>query len=283
MSDRIDTATRHIRAATGAIFRAFTDADALMAWLPPSGMSGRALLFEPRQGGRYRIELVYETAEAPGGGGKSGERSDISAGTFLELEPNRRIVQSVAFESDDPAFDGEMVITWAFEPAGPGTQVTVSAEQVPSGISADDHEAGLASSLENLARFVERTFYHGTRADLAVGDLLRPGFTSNFAERKLSWIYFSASLEAAIWGAELARGEGRERIYIVEPTDEFEDDPNLTDKKFPGNPTESYRSRGPLRVVGEVTDWQGHSPEQLEAMKTGLARLEAEGRNHIID
>ena len=126
-------------------------------------------------------------------------------------------------------------------------------------------------------------FYHGTRADLAVGDLLSPGFQSNFADRKLSWIYFSATLEAAIWGAELARGDARERIYIVEPTGTFEDDPNLTDKRFPGNPTASYRSREPLRVVGEVAEWQGHSPEQLEAMKAGLARLEAEGRNHIID
>ena len=131
-------------------------------------------------------------------------------------------------------------------------------------------------------------FYHGTRADLAVGDLLAPGFVSNFAERRLSWIYFSAILEAAIWGAELARGpdgqeDARQRIYIVEPTGAFEDDPNLTDKKFPSNPTQSYRSRAPLRIVGEVAHWQGHSPEQLQAMKDGLARLKAEGRDHIID
>jgi hypothetical protein len=126
-------------------------------------------------------------------------------------------------------------------------------------------------------------FYHGTRTDLKPGELLAPGFTSNFANRKFSWIYFSAALESAIWGCELAKGEGRERIYIVEPTGSFEDDPNLTDKKFPGNPTKSYRSRDPLRIVGEVTEWQGHSPEQLQAMKDGIARLEAEGRNHIID
>ena len=126
-------------------------------------------------------------------------------------------------------------------------------------------------------------FYHGTRADLKPGDLLAPGFDSNFGERRLSWIYFSATLEAAIWGCELAKGEGRDRIYIVEPMGPYEDDPNLTDKKFPGNPTRSYRSRDPLRVIGEVAEWQGHSPEQLQAMKDGLARLEAEGRNHIID
>jgi rifampin ADP-ribosylating transferase len=126
-------------------------------------------------------------------------------------------------------------------------------------------------------------FYHGTRADLKTGDLLSPGFQSNYADRRLSWIYFSATLDAAVWGAELARGEGRERIYLIEPTGPFEDDPNLTGKKFPGNPTASYRSRAPLRVVGEVGEWQGHAPDQLKAMKDGLARLEADGRDHIID
>jgi len=122
-----------------------------------------------------------------------------------------------------------------------------------------------------------RTFYHGTRADLKVGDLLAPGFDSNYGERKLSWIYFSGTLDAAIWGCELAKGEGRERIYIVEPTGEYFDDPNLTDKKFPGNPTLSYRSREPLRVTGEVTEWQGHSPERLKEMKDHLARLKEQG------
>jgi rifampin ADP-ribosylating transferase len=126
-------------------------------------------------------------------------------------------------------------------------------------------------------------FYHGTRADLAPGDLLTPGFTSNYADRKLSWIYFSGGLDAAIWGCELAKGEGRERIYIVEPTGAFEDDPNLTDKRFPGNPTQSYRSREPLRVVGEVESWEPHPPERLAEMKAALARMDAEGGPEIID
>ncbi|HYI40995.1 MAG TPA: NAD(+)--rifampin ADP-ribosyltransferase [Allosphingosinicella sp.] len=120
-------------------------------------------------------------------------------------------------------------------------------------------------------------YYHGTRADLRPGDLLAPGFDSNYGERKLSWIYFSATLDAAIWGCELAQGEGRERIYIVEPTGPFEDDPNLTDKKFPGNPTCSYRSREPLRVVGEIAEWEGHPPEQLKAMRDHLERLKEQG------
>ena len=123
-----------------------------------------------------------------------------------------------------------------------------------------------------------RQFYHGTRADLSPGDLIAPGYSSNYgARRPASWVYLTGTLDAAIWGAELAAGPGRERIYIVEPTGPIVDDPNLTDKKFPGNPTQSYRSREPLRVTGEVTDWQGHSPERLHAMKDSLERLKAQG------
>src|SRR5687768_2346878 len=126
-----------------------------------------------------------------------------------------------------------------------------------------------------------RSFYHGTRADLEPGDLIRPGHSSNYGRRKRAcWVYLTGTLDAAIWGAELARGDGRERIYIVEPTGPIEDDPNLTDKKFPGNPTLSYRSLSPLRVVGEVADWTGHTAEQIAAMKAGLQRLSDEGRNH---
>lgn len=129
----------------------------------------------------------------------------------------------------------------------------------------------------------EGPFYHGTRADLQVGDLLVAGKPSNFRDGFLaSWIYFAATLEAAIWGAELALGDGRQRIYIVEPTGPFFDDPNLTDKKFPGNPTKSYRSQQPLRIVGEVTDWTGHPPEQLQAMRDSVARSRQNGAE-IID
>jgi rifampin ADP-ribosylating transferase len=116
-----------------------------------------------------------------------------------------------------------------------------------------------------------------------VGDLLAPGWSSNYGERKLSWIYFSATLDAAIWGCELAKGAGHERIYVVEPTGAFFDDPNLTDKRFPGNPTRSYRSREPLRIVGEVTEWGSHSAERLKEMKDFLAKAEAEGGAEIID
>jgi hypothetical protein len=129
-----------------------------------------------------------------------------------------------------------------------------------------------------------QSFFHGTRADLKPGDLIAVGHQSNFTEAgPLSWVYFSGTLDAAIWGAELAVGSGRERIYVVEPTGPFFDDPNVTDKKFPGNPTLSYRSRDPLRVIGEVIDWQGHSPERLQQMKEGLGALKAAGRDIIID
>jgi hypothetical protein len=114
------------------------------------------------------------------------------------------------------------------------------------------------------------TFYHGTRAELKPGDLIQPGYSSNYTERKSNWIYFSETVFAATWGADLARGEGPGRIYVVEPTGEFIDDPNLTDKKYPGNPTKSFRSREPLRVVREFFDWQSHSPEEIQAMKDAI-------------
>jgi len=122
------------------------------------------------------------------------------------------------------------------------------------------------------------TFYHGTRADLRPGDLIAAGYKSNYgAQKEASWVYLTATLDAAIWGAQLAQGGDRERIYMVEPTGPIFDDPNLTDKRFPGNPTQSYRSREPLRVIGEIMDWEGHSPEQLREMKEGIERLRAQG------
>ena len=118
-------------------------------------------------------------------------------------------------------------------------------------------------------------FYHGTRADLKPGDLIEPGYTSNFGKReKAGYVYLTGTLDAAVWGAELALGEGPGRIYLVEPTGPVMDDPNLTDKKYPGNPTKSYRSREPLRVTGECTAWQGHAPEVVKAMKDRIKHLE---------
>lgn len=128
-----------------------------------------------------------------------------------------------------------------------------------------------------------QTYFHGTKADLKVGDCLQAGFQSNFVNSKLRHVYVAATLDAAVWGAELAFGNGRERIYLVEATGPVEDDPNVTDKKFPGNPTMSYRSVHPFKVVGEVTVWPGHAPEQIKAMKDGLEKLKEQGISAIVN
>ena len=126
--------------------------------------------------------------------------------------------------------------------------------------------------------------YHGARADLKPGDLIEPGYASNYGKRKkATYVYLTGTLDAAAWGAELALGEGPGRIYIVGPTGPVMDDPNLTDKKYPGNPTKSFRSREPLRVVGEVTDWQGHSAEAIKTMKDSIERLRRLGVEAIDD
>lgn len=151
---RSDTASRAIGASPDTIYQAFEHAASLLQWLPPSGMSGRALEYDFRPGGRYRIELRYDNVMSTASG-KTTDRTDISKGHFLELVPGRRIKQSVEFESSDQAFAGEMTLTWSFEPAPEGAMVTVTADNVPSGISKADHDAGLKSSLDNLARLVE--------------------------------------------------------------------------------------------------------------------------------
>jgi rifampin ADP-ribosylating transferase len=128
------------------------------------------------------------------------------------------------------------------------------------------------------------SLFHGTKASLVVGDLLTPGRTSNYeAGRVTNFVYVTETLDAAAWGAELAVGDGPARIYIVQPTGDVEDDPNVTDKKFPGNPTRSYRTSAPVEVVGELLEWVGHTPEQLRTMKNGLADLKLRGLSVIYD
>jgi len=129
------------------------------------------------------------------------------------------------------------------------------------------------------SEIIEWSHYHGTRADLRPGDLIAPGYAANFgsAPRTANYVYFARTLDAATWGAELAAGDGPGRIYLVEPTGEVENDPNLTDMRFRGNPSKSFRSRSPLRVTGELKEWTGHPPEAVRAMREGIARLEQEG------
>jgi hypothetical protein len=126
-------------------------------------------------------------------------------------------------------------------------------------------------------------FFHGTKADLKIGDLLEPQHASNYQDKKSNYIYFTATLDAAKWGAELARSNLKERIYLVEPLGEFENDPNLTDKRFPGNPTRSYRSKFPLKVVAELGSWERHSDDQINHMIASLNKLREEGKAVIED
>jgi len=149
---RTDTASVVIPAPPDAVYRAFTDADALMSWLPPGTMTGRALEYDFREGGRYRIELTYDES-APAGAGKTTGRTDVSQGRFIALEPGRRIVQSVEFDTKDAAFSGEMLLTWELDTQGHETRVTVTATNVPPGISKADHDAGLRATLDNLAHY----------------------------------------------------------------------------------------------------------------------------------
>jgi hypothetical protein len=139
-------------------------------------------------------------------------------------------------------------------------------------------------TISHLNDEAPRPLYHGTKAELTAGDLIEVGYSSNYGNRKKAvYVYLTATLDAAAWGAELALGGGPGRIYVVEPTGPIEDDPNLTDKKYPGNPTESYRSRHPLRVAEEVTGWTGHSLQQIEAMQAHLERLRRLGIEAIED
>lgn len=147
---------------------------------------------------------------------------------------------------------------------GNGVQMSLDKEFTPIGLRTDVKDSG--------------PFYHGTKANLIVGDLLMAGYESNFGDRdKANYIYLTATIDAAIWGAELAIGEGKGRIYIVEPTGIIDDDPNLTDMRYPGNPTRSYRTREPLRVIGEVFDWRGHPDEMLQNMSDRLEKLNRQG------
>jgi uncharacterized protein YndB with AHSA1/START domain len=153
-SRRTDSASRVIKASPAAIYRAYVDPDALVRWLPPTGMKGRVETFDPRDGGEYRIVLNYVEA-SPSARGKTTHEADVVYGRFLELVPFRRIVQSVRFESEDPKLTGEMRLTWKLAPAPEGTTVVITAENVPEGITQADHETGFAATLDNLAAFVE--------------------------------------------------------------------------------------------------------------------------------
>ena len=151
---RTDRASRVIAAPLERVYAVLVDPDALIAWLPPEGMSGRFERFDARPGGSYRIVLTY--ADAFGAPGKATADSDIVEGRFLDVVPGARVVQAVDFVSDDPAYAGTMTMTWEVSAVDAGARVEIRADDVPEGISAEDHAAGLASSLANLAAYLER-------------------------------------------------------------------------------------------------------------------------------
>ncbi|WP_135557197.1 SRPBCC family protein [Paenibacillus cymbidii] len=150
---RTDTASRVMQASPETVYRAFIDPEALVLWLPPDGMKGRIDAFDARPGGTYRMTLTF-LAPDHNTPGKTTAHEDVVEGRFLQFVPNERIVQAVTFESDDARFAGEMVMTWRLEACPEGTRVTIVCENVPEGIGKEDHDAGLSSTLANLARFV---------------------------------------------------------------------------------------------------------------------------------
>lgn len=153
-SGRTHTASRVIEAPAGSLYRAFVDPKAMAAWRPPEGMRMTIEAFEPREGGAFRLVLEYE-GEDHALPGKSSRHADIVRGRFGTIVPDRQIVERVEFESDDPAFAGTMIVTTTFEPVAAGTRVTIRCDDVPEGISESDHQAGMASTLAKLARFME--------------------------------------------------------------------------------------------------------------------------------
>jgi hypothetical protein len=224
-----------------------------------------------------RTELALHDLIAPAATPSADDRNPASTNVLLTPNLDEAIWSAELADGDAPAR------VYVVEPLGPTARVSHLPDYQPQG-----HPSMSWCSREPLrvtGEVTEWLHYHGTCVDLQPGDLLKPGHISNFGAtaRTANYIYFTRTLDAATWGAELAVGEGRGRIYIVEPTGAIEDDPNLTNKKFRGNPTKSFRSREPLRITGEIADWQGHAPEAIEAMKNGLERLKQLGAEAIDD
>lgn len=208
-----------------------------------------------------------------------GSRTVRGIGDPIEGVAVTTNLDAAAWESELEPGDGPGRI-YIVEPTGPIDPVEPTDQKFPG--TAKWFRSGSPLRVVGQATDPEGRplrLYHGTRADLAVGDLIEAGYTANFGrpDRVANFVYLAGTLDAAIWGAELALGDGPGRVYVVEPTGPIMDDPNLTNARFPGNPTKSYRSRDPLRVTGEVTDWQGHPPEALAAMKAGVARAAEQG------
>lgn len=203
-----------------------------------------------------------------------GTRTPHSPGSLIQPSPLVYLTPHL----DEAIWDAEVAPgheparVYRVEPLGTVEQAAV--QQDPPTMSCSSRQP-----LRVTEEVTEWTLYHGTRAHLQPGDRITPGCLANFGEpdRRANFVYFSRTLDAATWGAELARGEGPGRIYRVQPTGPIEPDPNLTNRKYRGNPTQSYRSRHPLQVIAELPQWCPHPPEVVAAMKAGLERLTRSG------
>ncbi len=282
---------RTFEAPITRVFEMWTNPEHLAKWLPPTGTTMHFV--------RSEIAVGQSTLFVI-----SGEHGAMHVrAEYLAIEAPTRVVYAQQFVDEHerlapapgaPNWPATLLTTVELcEESPERTRVTVTTEPHGEATAAEvaafvDERPGMtrgwSGSFDVLEPLLPTVFWHGTKADLAPGDLIEAGRRSNFGARKnAAYVYLTATLDAATWGAELAAGDGPGRIYIVEPTGRIEDDPNLTDQKFPGNPTKSYRTRASLRVTGEVEGWQGHPPEVLQAMKDAVARMAAQGIEAIED
>lgn len=272
--------SREVSASLDILYQTFANPLHLKNWWGPEGFTNTIHEFDLRPEGRWILTMH---------GPEKGNYENSSV--FKIVEPNKLIRWT---RTSQPLFDMEV----GFEKMN-DSKSKISFRMIFNSVEECDKIKGfvvpkneenfdrLERELHNIARSAApfaQIYFHGTKADLKLGDLIEVGKNSNFGQRKnAKYIFLTATLDAAIWGAELAIGEGSGRIYLVEPTGQIEDDPDLTDKKFEGNPTKSYRSIHPFKVVGEVSIWQGHSDNQINAMKDALTKLEEQGIHSLND
>lgn len=272
--------SREVNAPLEILYQAFANPLQLKKWWGPHGFTNTIHEFDLRPEGKWKLTMH---------GPEKGNYENSSV--FKIVEPNKLIRWT---RTSQPLFDMEV----GFERINDSI-AKISFRMIFNTVEEcnkirsfavpknEENFDRLEKELINITRRATpfaQTYFHGTKADLKPGDFIHVGNNSNFGQRKnAKYIFLSATLDAAIWGAELAFGDGRERIYLVEPIGPIEDDPDLTDKKFPGNPTQSYRSTKPFKIVGEVTNWQGHPPEDVKAMKEALAKLNEQGIHSLND
>lgn len=277
-SDNEIYSSRVVNAPLGVLYQAFANPLQLKKWWGPEGFTNTFHEFDLRPEGKWILTMH---------GPEKGNYENSSV--FKIVEPNKLIRWT---RTSQPLFDMEvgfesisdskskisfcMIFNTADECA------KIKSFAVPKNEENFDRLERELINITKSATPFSQTYFHGTKADLKLGEFIKVGFNSNYGHQKnAKYIFLSATLDAAIWGAELAAGEGPERIYLVEPTGPIEDDPDLTDKKFAGNPTKSYRSTHPFKVVGEVSVWQKHADEQVKEMKNALKKLKEQGINSL--